>query len=266
MGKVRAWLRNQGTPREWTQAELALLERHFLSLTLHELQARYFPHRTPGAVRRMAHKLGLKKRQLPVSEKQPWTEEELRLVARHYPVLKAPEIRRRFLPHRSITAIRHAAKRFGLKAFSTARWTGQELAILRHNFPQGGIPQVKRVLPHRTEAAIKFRARAEGVRYVPQGNGVKGDTWSAEELRCLEEHRYLPAEELSRLFPHRPKGAVINKRYKLQWAPVKQWSEVELQRLQDHLDAPLETLCRLFPDRPREGIRIKRGRLRRDGR
>ncbi|WP_275286990.1 hypothetical protein [Halomonas elongata] len=101
--------------------------------------------------------------------------------------------------------------------------------------------------------------------YLPQGDGGKGDIWSAEELRCLEEHKYLPAEELARLFPYHSKKAVVNKRYKLQWAPVKHWSEPELQRLKDHLDAPLETLCRLFPDRPLEGIRIKRDRLRRSG-
>lgn len=267
MGKVRARRRrNRGVSREWTQAELALLERHYLNMTWRELQARHFPHRTPAAIQTMAHKLGLKKRVVTITEKQPWTEEELLVVIQHFPALKAPEIRRRFLPHRSVIAIRHMGGKLGLKVFSMNPWTEQELAILRRDFPQGGMQQVQRVLPHRTENAIKFRARSEGLRYMPQGDGEKGEKWSAEELRRLEAHRHLPAEELARLFPHRPKGAVINKRYKLRWAPVQQWSKAELQRLHESLDAPLEILCQLFPDRPREGVRIKRDRLRRGGR
>ncbi|MCE8033249.1 hypothetical protein EKK97_04340 [Billgrantia tianxiuensis] len=258
--------RNRGVSREWTPSELALLECHYLDMTWRELQARHFPHRTSTALQAMAHKLGLKKRVVPITEKQPWTEEELLVVIQHFPALKAPEIRRRFLPHRTVIAIRHVAKRFGLKAFSTERWAERELAILRRDFPQGGVSQVKRALPHRSVEAIKQRAKAESLSYMPQGDGDKGDRWSAEELQRLEEHRHLPAEELARLFPHRPKRAVINKRYKLRWAPVQQWSKAELQRLSENLDAPLEVLCQLFPDRPREGIRIKRGRLRRGGR
>ncbi|NIC04882.1 hypothetical protein [Billgrantia bachuensis] len=258
--------RNRGALREWTQAEHALLERHYLNMTWRELQARHFPHRTPAAIQRMAHKLGLKKRELLVAEKQPWTKEELHVVAHFFPALKAPEIRRRFLPHRTVTAIRHMAKKLDLRAFSAERWTEQELAVLRRDFPQGGIQQVKRTLSHRSKEAIKQRAQADGLRYVPQGDGAKGDVWSVEELRRLEEHCHLPAEELAKLFPHRPKRAVINKRYKLQWAPVQQWSKAELQRLQENLDAPLEILCQLFPDRPREGVRIKRDRLGRGGR
>ncbi|MDR5907646.1 hypothetical protein [Franzmannia qiaohouensis] len=263
MAKTRSRRLNPGVAREWTHGEQALLERHYLNMTWRELQVRHFPHRTPAAIQRMAHKLGLKKRDVQMAEKLPWSGEELLLVIRHSPALKAPEIQHRFLPHRTVIAIRHVAKKFGLKAFSSERWTEPELEILRRGFPQGGIQQVKRELPHRTEDAIKFRARAEGVHYVPRGDGEKGDAWSAEELRRLEQNRHLPAEELATLFPHRPKRAVINKRHKLRWAPVQQWSETELQRLHDNLDAPLEFLCRLFPERPREGVRIKRDRQRR---
>ncbi|MCE8003437.1 hypothetical protein [Billgrantia ethanolica] len=255
--------RNRGASREWTQGELALLESHYLDMTWWELQVRHFPHRTPAAIKRMAHKQGLKKRAVPITEKQPWTEEELLVVVQHFPTLTAPEIRRRFLPHRTVIAIRHVAKKFDLKAFSAERWTERDLAILRRGFPQGGASQVRRELPHRTEEAIKFRARAEGLRYVPQGDGDTGDRWSAEELQRLEEHRHLPAEELAKLFPHRPKRAVINKRYKLRWAPTQRWSKAELQHLQENLNAPLEVLCQLFPHRPRDGVRIKRDRFRR---
>ncbi|WP_275286989.1 hypothetical protein [Halomonas elongata] len=114
----RRWRHRQGTSREWTEAELVLLERYYLDMTWRELQARHFPHRTPAAIQCMAHKLGLKKWELKVQEKQPWSEEELGLVARYYPALKAPEIRRRLLPHRSVLAIRHppSARRPGSSA------------------------------------------------------------------------------------------------------------------------------------------------------
>ncbi|EPC00869.1 hypothetical protein L861_05570 [Litchfieldella anticariensis FP35 = DSM 16096] len=254
----------QGGRREWTLVELACLERHFHFMTMPELQMTHFPHRTQKAIRRMAYKLGLKKRE-PNRDygQQPWTEEELSLVAQHYPTLKAREVQSRFLPHRSVLAIRHAAKKFGIRVFSVVPWTEQELAILRREFPRGGHRQVRKHLPHRSEAAIKFRARAEGLSYTPHGDGGHGEPWSVEELQRLEDNRALPAEELAALFPHRHKRSVINKRYQLGWTPVKQWSPEELQRLRDHLDLSVDQLCELFPDRPREGVRIKRDRLRR---
>lgn len=255
--------RGLGIRQDWTVAEFDLIERHFHAMTIRELQARYLPHRTLKAIAKRAHQLGLKKYESNRDyDHQPWTGEELRLVAQHYPALKAPEIRRRFLPHRSVIAIRHAARKLGLRAFAADPWTEEELATLRREFPIGGAPRVKGLLPHRSEEAIKHRARAESVSHVPRGDGIKGDAWSAEELQRLEANRALPAEDLAALFPHRHKRAVIDKRHKLKWSPVRKWSTDERQRLHDHLDLSMERLCEMFPDRPREGVRIKRDRLR----
>ncbi|WP_249978522.1 hypothetical protein [Vreelandella olivaria] len=260
----RSRRRSKGGSREWSLGEIELLERHFHALTIRELQAQYLPYRTIGAVRRMASKLGLKKYKTSRREYgQPkWTEEELRLVMRYFSSLKLSEIQRRFLPHRSVLAIRQAANKAGLRRFAVKPWTDEELTILRNEFPVGGAKWVNQRLPHRTVDAIKVRSRAEGLVYVPHGEGEWGDPWSAEELHLLETNRDLPAEALSKLFPHRNKRAVINKRYKLKWSPVKHWSEAELECLRQHLDTPLDELCQLFPNRPREGVRHKRDRLR----
>lgn len=249
----------------WTLTELKLLERHFHSMTWGELQQRYFPKRTVSAVKRMAGKLGLTKYSAQREYGQaPWTGEELRFVAMHFPALKAPEIQRRYLPHRSPIAIRAAAKKLGLRAFETHIWTEEDEALLRHYYPQGGPELVQQYLPERTVEAIRARACAQGLRHVRRGDGQKWDNWSEEELARLKQHRHLSADELAKLFPHRPRSAVINKRHKLGWSQVTKWSQDELKRLREHLDASLDELRLLFPNRPRQGILIRRQRLRRE--
>lgn len=256
--------RSKGVYREWTLTEMDLLKRHHGELTFKELQAQHLPHRPIGGIKRMAYLLGLKKLEYEREYGQPrWTEEELRIVAQHFLSLKTSEIRDRFLPHRSIVAIRQAGRKLGLRVFSAVHWTEKELEILRQEFPLGGPKRVNQRLPHRTIDAIKLRSRVEGVVYVPHGDGESGDIWSTEELELLKANCELPASELAKLFPHREKKAVINKRYKLQWNPVKFWSAEEVERLRQHLDASVDELCVLFPDRPREGVRLKRNKLRR---
>lgn len=256
--------RSKGIYREWTLTEMEVLKRHHSEMTFKELKAQHLPHRTVVALKRMSYLLGLKKLEYEREYGQPrWTEEELRIVAQHFLSLKTSEIRDRFLPYRSIVAIRQAGRKLGLRVFPAVPWSDEELAILHHDFPLGGPKLVNQRLPHRTVDAIKLRSRVEKLVYVPQGDGETGDIWSAEELQLLKANCELPAAELAKLFPHRQKKAVINKRYKLQWNPVKFWSEEEVERMRQHLDASVDELCPLFPNRPREGVRLKRDKLRR---
>jgi len=256
--------RGKGGSREWTLAEMELLKRHHSELTFKELQAQHLPHRTVAALKRMSYLLGLKKLEYKREYGQPrWTQEELQVVIRYFPALKASEIQRRFLPHRSSQAILQAAKKFGLRAFPSVPWSDEELGILRQEFLLGGAKRVNQRLPHRTVDAINHRSRDEGLVYVPYGDGEYGDPWSEDELQRLKTHRNLPAAELAKLFPNRHKSAVINKRYKLGWSPANFWSEAELKLLHQHFDAPRDELCRLFPDRTWTGVRKKRDKLRR---
>jgi len=55
-----------------------------------------------------------------------------------------------------------------------------------------------------------------------QSDGKPKGIGSAEELQLLKTNCELPTVELAKLFPHRQKRAVINKRYKLQWNPQHQ--------------------------------------------
>ncbi len=254
---------SKGIYREWTVAEMELIKRHHSELTFKELQAKHLPHRTIASLKRMSYLLGLKKLEYEREYGQPnWTKEEVGIIIQHFPALKASEIRRRFLPHRSVLAIRAAARKLGLKAFSAVPWTEHELDILREEFPRSGPKGAHRRLPHRTVDAIKQRSRDEKLTYEPQGDGQSGDFWSTEELQLLKEHSELPAAELAKLFPHRNKRAVVNKRYKLQWNPIKFWSDTEIERLRQHMHASKDELCQLFPHRPWEGIRIKRDRIK----
>lgn len=256
--------RSNGVYPEWTLMEMELIKRHHSELTFKELQAKHLPHRTIGAIKRMSYLLGLKKIEYEREYGQPrWTENELQVVARYFPALRASEIQQRFLPHRSKQAILQAAKKFGLRAFPSVPWSDEEVEILRQEFLLGGAKRVNQRLPHRTVDAINHRSREEGLVYVPRGDGDEGDLWSEDELKRLKKHRHLPAEELAKLFPNRQKRAVINKRYKLRWSPANFWSEAELKLLHHHLDTPRDELCRLFPDRTWTGVRKQRDKLRR---
>lgn len=137
--------------RQWADEELALLHRYYGTMPVPELQRRYFPERTPGALRRLATGLGLSR----ADYLKPWTEEEIALLERHF-VQGGPSVAAKVLPYRSSTSIRSKARKLGLhcpKPVAGESWTDEELERLERlqHLP---LPELLGHFPERSRHAV----------------------------------------------------------------------------------------------------------------
>lgn len=252
--------------REWTIREMEVLERYYCRMTVRELRRKYFPYRTASSIMHKASMLGVRKFVPNFSSSfDAWSEEDVEILERHYPECTAGQIRERFFPDRSEISIRTMARTLARceRKIEFNYFTSDELDILRREYPKGGCRRMRELLPHRTVSAICQKARMEGLKYTPTGDGDDGAPWSREELQLLEKAHLLSAEQAAKLFPHRSPGAVAHKRRRIGWQGGKQcWTGAELCCLREHMEEPLDELCRYLPKRSRSAIISMRLRLR----
>lgn len=132
----------------WTHQELELLREHYGKMPPAELQAKYFPERTVGAVMRKASDLGL-------AGWLQWTPEEDEILRKHYKEKTAREIQK-MLPHRSLDAIRQrrAIKGFYKQAPRKVEKNSREATLLK-----------KHALEQLDEARKKARKKARKQRF-----------------------------------------------------------------------------------------------------
>lgn len=106
----------------------------------------------------------------------------------------------------------------------TPAWTPHELAILRGNY-RFGLGRCAELLPTRTGAAIRLRARLMGVTRAP------GERWLAKQDNQLRKH-YPDLKYLLACLPTRSRSAIITRARDLGLQkPKKQWTAAEIQRL-----------------------------------
>lgn len=91
-----------------------------------------------------------------------WRTSEKRVVQDIYPVGGAKAVMEK-LPHRSVSAIREAARRFGVKK----AWSNAEIRILCEHYPKGGSNAVMEKLPDRSASNIRKAAMRFGVKRMP---------------------------------------------------------------------------------------------------
>jgi len=116
-----------------------------------------------------------------------WTDREHRVLERHYARLAPAEIRARYLPHRTIIAIRERAGKLHLRRPRPAAWTTHETQLLEryyHTLPAGEFS--RRYLPHRSREAILLRARRLGLRKRTER------AWTGRELAAVRRHFMRP--------------------------------------------------------------------------
>lgn len=95
--------------------------------------------------------------------KAPWRTSEKRIVIDLYPTGGLKAVMEK-LPHRSASAIREAARRYGVKA----GWSPSETRIIMDLYPTGGSKAVMKMLRHRSESAVRHAARRFGVKRIPR--------------------------------------------------------------------------------------------------
>ena len=105
-----------------------------------------------------------------------WTEKEDKILQEKYLTTDAKDLQK-FLPNRSIDAIRERAKKLGLK--KNNRWTEEEDNILKTFYPYIGSDVVE-LIPRHSRDACTDRANRIGLKYY-------ANTWSEEEDKILIE-------------------------------------------------------------------------------
>ena len=189
---------NTGSP--WTIAEIQFLEKHYLTMPPDEIARRL--RRTPGAIYRMALKLGCS------HPGRFWTAEEYDTLRRCCENGMRVKAMLPLLPERSQCAILSMMTKLGLVS---RRWLPDELAVLKNHFATEGVNVIHR-LPGRSESAIRNQAALLGLRHQSARHMSR---WSAHELALLEKHQHLPLAELCRLFTGRSSQSVCRARMRL---------------------------------------------------
>lgn len=176
--------------RTWTPGEDAVLAKYFPSMPATEVQAKYFPKRTPDQVRLRAKALGLKR-----DGPAPWTEQDDQILILNSPDLSIAEIQRKYLPDRTYGDAKARARELGISVSKKPEgrlrrgWTRQETDLLVKYYNKIPLAElVKKYLPGKTEATVMNAARAMGLAKA---------RWSEDEENLLKTYYpTMTAEEL----------------------------------------------------------------------
>jgi hypothetical protein len=106
--------------------------------------------------------------------KEPWTDEERKVLTQHY--ASGIALCLELLPRRTRASVRFQARAMGLAKPASGRWREEEDELMRQYYPDRKTLQV--LLPNRTRHALKGRAKELGLQR-PQ------KTWKASEIRQL---------------------------------------------------------------------------------
>jgi hypothetical protein len=127
--------------RIWTNEEIELLTKIYPIKSIEEL-CEIFPDKTDKQINKKAKNLRLKKDKLFIKEHRLkkslaartdlWTKEEFEILQEHYPLGGVYEVRK-FLPNKSIDAIRRKANSLGITIEKDDHWDLIEIKSLRNN-------------------------------------------------------------------------------------------------------------------------------------
>ena len=103
------------TRRAWTADEDLAIQTLYPGMKAEDFVRLHLPDRTVGAVHQRAHRIGAPRHKAAYySPEKLWTAKELQHLRDHYETMPAREIRRQFLPHRSMGTIWKRAEILGL--------------------------------------------------------------------------------------------------------------------------------------------------------
>lgn len=199
---------------------------------------------------------------MPGRKKRSWTVPELEILERHYREMSAAEIKRRYLPHRTINAIRNTASAIGAGKWKNKVWSYVEEGVVLRSYHDSGRSLYER-LPGRTAGAVTAKAREMEV----------STRWTSQEIDTLRrEYPVGGVKTASQALPNKSESSVRSMARKLgirharkkgDGTNVLPWSECELRRLRENQNLKLGKLCELFPDRTKVSVKTMRQRIRR---
>lgn len=142
--------------RFWTTKEVALLKEHYGEKGAQWIQKR-LPHRSRDAIYAKVKNLGLSTWWSPADEE---------LLRKLYPKQGTRGLVA--LLGKDLGTIRNKANRLGLRfiGYQGRGWTKTEVSILKSEYPTGGIPVLRELLPNRSRMAIYIKARDMGLKSI----------------------------------------------------------------------------------------------------
>ena len=179
----------------------------------------------------------------PLKTKREWTSEEDKKLRKHSKKMILEEVRKKYLPHRTIHMLRHRSRQLKLNLHQyntspwTKHWTPIELYILR----QGGemeksIPEINERLPDRSELGISLKLWSLGYKT----KGLKDEDysrrdWEKWEFKILKKwyplvgtgksqrREIIGTPDITNFLPHRTKNSIRLKsnRIGLKYDPQK---------------------------------------------
>lgn len=188
-----------------------------------------------------------------------WSKEEIEVLKAHLGELTSNQIQARFLPDRTVKAVRRMSAKLKApeqKTTGSARpeWTKTDLEYLRDNFASVDYPELAEHLG-RSEKAVHTKVDQLRLtrRLLKPGPGGAQTPWTPEELRALERHagELTVAALQKKYLPDRTRAAVraqIRRRGLAKPAP-RRWTPGELGIVRDNLDRPISEWLDLLPGR-----------------
>lgn len=211
----------------WTDEEIEILKKNYSVLGAKGCKD-LLPNRSDASIRGKAKVLKPEKNGCIVEKATLWTEEEVEILKKYYPILGVKACKK-LLPNRDVKS---KAATLGLRVESYY-WTEEEVEILKSNYPKIGIKGCKGLLPNKSVRSITAKAWALGVK--KSGRIVKKTIpWTDEEIEILK--RYYPtlgAKGCKELLPNRDVKAIQAKTSKLglRWEMGSSWTDEEIEIL-----------------------------------
>lgn len=188
-----------------------------------------------------------------------WSKDEIEILRAHLEELTSNQIQARFLPNRTVKAVRRMSAKLKTpeqKTTGSARpeWTKADLEYLRDNFASMDYPELAEHLG-RSEKAVHTKVDQLRLtrKLLKPGPGGAQTPWTPEELRALERHAgELTVAALQRKYlPDRTRAAVraqLRRKGLAKPAP-RRWTPGELKIVRDNMDRPLSEWLDLLPGR-----------------
>ncbi len=175
----------------WSELDLAILKEKYPLGGYLLCQEEGLKDRTRDAIVKKAKELNLHSECNVKKIAHSWSDMELKIMRKHYPVGGIKECLK--LLNRSESSIRLKAHKLGLKVEykdnTFKNWSDYELDILRECYPKGGSVLCREKGIKRSFYAINSKARKLNIfreyRYV---NTVKNKRWTKEEEKVLKEN------------------------------------------------------------------------------
>ena len=126
--------------KTWTEEEEKILREYYPKMYLKDI-AKLLPRHSKSGIVQKAKKLGLTKKHKLLFG-CPWSEKEIEILREYYPRMSVREIHRKFLPHRSVYAIKEKIRKLeltGAKTLAEAKFKRElkELTPLQWSYIAG---------------------------------------------------------------------------------------------------------------------------------